>query len=599
MLSFTTIQQESVRRLDTGTKSQRNTPSSIDVNLPVIQQKQHEYAKLANNYAVNHPITAMQALSEGSNAVSRFSAMQQLERSRPVAAEPNVVQQKAASASPKETATLGNGEVIQRMVKAEIVGGAAEPMDMSNDQSLAVFNGDDHSAEGFYASVGTAANVVTAATNAVPPTRRITWQQGRQVNMRLVVRRRQVGVDIPMREITAQQTGNLAARCDLPRDCGGTARELMGTDGGNTALGNTKDWSVPFGANPIIARTPFDAKRRIMEHHFGAGVLNQHGYTAAAVAYDALNVGDPGFDAAQTALDTLLMAPYNALTAPNKLVVDQQYGLNNFSVALPGEGRVITRDGHYGPGDDYPFHWSATIAESGDRADYVTLENYFNWEVHGNQRNRLWVHKMYGSARGESFHDQMVAAAGLGTSPITMSVYNEGSYLDGMLDNSLSNPAGNQNPTYLKGFNQYGDGMARGRSGQVNNHTDQHAFTTAYDQYIAGLNQAAATPPVNAHGNQQAHTLGFNDYDAGLTAAQANAPNAHPLHHAYNTAFVNYTQGLADATAGMANAMPLDRAYNTGFGAFVARVAAVLPPPVLPLPPVPALPGRGVKRPHP
>jgi hypothetical protein len=181
--------------------------------------------------------------------------------------------------------------------------------------------------------------------------------------------------------------GTMGDAMVFPSDCGAAARTIMGAD---TLAAGYRNVSGPGRAG---------ASRE----------------TSVSVSKDPVAMAGEVLAGASGAADSgAARESYDALTAEEREAFDKAAGINRYARAATGGGYVIAT-GPIKRGPDWNFHWAGVLMTSGN--DQVTLENY------SGQAKTKWGFAMYGTALGQSFHEEHFGTKKHGTRPITMGVH--------------------------------------------------------------------------------------------------------------------------------------------------------------------------------
>lgn len=98
--------------------------------------------------------------------------------------------------------------------------------------------------------------------------------------------------------------------------------------------------------------------------------------------------------------------------------VDEKLGINQYANPDVGQGYTTSSGGEkYSGVMTWNYHWGGVILKSDDNKDNVVLENYAT--VPGDE-NRDWKFKMYGTEKGQTFHDFHKNEKQHGKTPTTM-----------------------------------------------------------------------------------------------------------------------------------------------------------------------------------
>ncbi|TRX59499.1 DUF4157 domain-containing protein [Fulvivirga sp. M361] len=120
----------------------------------------------------------------------------------------------------------------------------------------------------------------------------------------------------------------------------------------------------------------------------------------------------------------VLWTYYNGLTPSEQASIDQDLAINRYAVPEVGEGYTMASGGSPVPGyesDTWNFHWGGVVAESDDKKDKVTLENYAVGDP--SIENKKWDFAMYGTHKaGQTFHEQHEDTNLHGQSPTTIRI---------------------------------------------------------------------------------------------------------------------------------------------------------------------------------
>jgi len=190
-----------------------------------------------------------------------------------------------------------------------------------------------------------------------------------------------------------------AGAFSLTSDCGGAARQVMGSDGGKdvavTRKGSVESYTPAESYHGGAKTTPEVFFEEILKREFGAGHTR-----------------------------TVLYDKYSKLSAAKKDTFDKKYKINKYAAPQVGQGQTISSEFDM-PGfatvpgvSTWNFHYAATVLKSG--ADHVTLESAAGWGATD------WIFYMYGPAKkAQSFHEEHGAMDSHGTHYTTMVVQPE------------------------------------------------------------------------------------------------------------------------------------------------------------------------------
>ncbi|OJJ18736.1 hypothetical protein BKI52_24355 [marine bacterium AO1-C] len=176
------------------------------------------------------------------------------------------------------------------------------------------------------------------------------------------------------------------------RDCGNANRLIMGCiqsgAGGARRVYKSKDGSITVDT--------LDATKTIRDYILR---IMQDKYPAKAYSDEEKAYND-----------------YLSLSGTARAQVDKEYGLGSFARPDLGQGVTMvdanryvnekeakannTQSGETG----YNYHFATNIMQSNDQGDYMALE--------GLADHKLWYFSMYGTGKGESFHERQLETVG-------------------------------------------------------------------------------------------------------------------------------------------------------------------------------------------
>jgi hypothetical protein len=229
-----------------------------------------------------------------------------------------------------------------------------------------------------------------------------------------------------------------SGRASFPNDCGMCAHEATGAYAEGKmllarSLSVTTDGAKVFGIPAAQKALLFEANL----HHLlspeeqAAAETRKQEFAGFQARLNANPPTDPNLLDQETRAATQLAEEWAkvytnylfTLPTEERAELAKQMKIDEFASYDVGDALVISTGGHdrsyEGRFNGWNYHWSTVIMSSG--SDYMTLENFRDGDFEPGTRTPNWLFQMYGSKKGQSFHeDQRDRLRDYGENPTTM-----------------------------------------------------------------------------------------------------------------------------------------------------------------------------------